>query len=124
MNGRFLIDFGDSLQNSVLQLLPGSNSDVFEKRSSHLAKQGLGDVKPGAVGRCEHVFKPVGTFGQPGACLSGDMRRMIIQDDPDRTTGRIPDVQLCQQGDEFNAPVTLLDPRNNVPVVQIQRRQG
>ena len=69
MNDRFRIDFGNSLQNAVLQLLPGSNSDVFQKGSGHLAEQCLSNVKPGAVRGREHVFKSVGTLGQPGVSL-------------------------------------------------------
>lgn len=51
------------------------------------------------------------------------MRRVVVQDQPDRTIRRIVSIQILEQGDELHASVPLLDARGDVPVMQVQRCQ-
>jgi hypothetical protein len=46
---------------------------------------------------------------------------MIVQDDPNRAVGGVPGIEVGQKTGEFEAAMTALDPRCDVPVVQIQR---
>lgn len=49
---------------------------------------------------------------------------MIVQDQADRTAGRIIGVQILEQPDELDAPVPLLDAGDDVSIKQVQARQN
>src|SRR5664279_5992461 len=47
--------------------------------------------------------------GEPSLGFSGDMRRMVIEDQLDRGVGRISGIEKLEEFDELAAAVTLLD---------------
>jgi len=55
-----------------------------------LEKKAFDEVEPGAVvGREGEVETVRGLLGEPGLCLFGDVRGMIVEDQFDRGAGRI-----------------------------------
>src|SRR3970040_2046194 len=98
MNDRLSVDFRDSGEDSVFQLLDGGNADVFEKSSRHLAKQCFGDVEPRSMRGSENVSEPVGRCAQIATSLFGEMCGVVVQDDSDDASGRIVGVQILEQG--------------------------
>src|ERR1019366_7867930 len=124
MNDRIGIDFLDAFQNSVAKFLPGLHPKATEEGASHLPEERLDDVEPGAMRGRQHVFEPVWPRRQICACLLGDMRRMIVEDDPNGAGCRIVSIQIFEQRDELAAPVTPLDPSNDVAIMEIQCSQN
>src|SRR5258708_5754396 len=124
MNHWSRIDFRDSQQDAFAQLFPGTDSDVTQKGASHLAKEGLHNIKPRSMFGCQHVLEPVGAGCQKGLGFLGDVRRMVVQNDPYGAVGRIVLVQILKQSDKFAAAMSPLNARSNVALVQVQRRQN
>jgi hypothetical protein len=73
--------------------------------------------------RRRDVLKTVEAQGEKRLRLFGNMRRMIVGDDPDGAFRGIPCVQAGQQADESEAAVTVLHARGDVAVLEIQRCQ-
>src|SRR6266481_7433071 len=120
---RSSIDLGDAAQDSLFEFGFGFHPDLSQERVRHFAKKRFNQIKPRAVlGRVD-VTKAVRPRCQVGARLPGDMGRMIIQNNPNRHPSRIISVQVLEQRDELPAAMSLLDPRHDVPVMQIQRSQ-
>src|SRR5271154_1826149 len=72
----------------------------------------------------QDTLESVGTRCQPGSRFSRSVGGVIVQDQTDRTRWRIPGVQILQQSDELNAPMTLLDPRDDMTVEQVETRKN
>jgi len=118
------IDFRDSQQDTFAQFFPGMDSDMTQKGPRHLAKEGLHNIEPRAMFGCQHVVEAVGASRQKGLGFFGDVRRMIVQNDPYGAVGRIVLVQILKQSDEFAAAMSPLNARRDVTLVQVQRRQN
>src|SRR5713101_7222324 len=71
-----------------------------------------------------YVLKAVGAGGQVSSRLSGGVGGVIVEDDANGAIGWIVCVQILEQQDEFRASVPFFNPRRDMPVVQIQRRQN
>jgi hypothetical protein len=68
---------------AILEFLFGCDADVAQDGAGELGKEALDEIEPGAVFGCEREFEPVrGLIGKPGLCLFGDMRGMIVEDQP------------------------------------------
>ena len=117
------VDFSDSGEDSIFQLLDGGDADVFEKGSCHPAKQCFGDVEPRSMRGSENVPESVGVFAQIPAGLFGEMGGVVVQDDSDDAFRRIVRVQFPKQGNKFDAAMTRLDSCDHMSVEQIERCQ-
>ena len=106
------VDFSDSREDSILQLLDGGDADVFEKGSRHLAKQCFGDVQPRSMRGSENVPEPVGVFGQITAGLFGEMSGVVVEDDSDDAFGRIVRVQILLSREPTASAVSLQTERS------------
>ena len=61
--------------------------------------------------------------GEPSLGFSGDVRRMVVEDQLDRGAGRVSGVKKLEQFDELAAAVTLLDQGMDLPGEQINPGQ-
>src|ERR1700730_8195104 len=53
--------------------------------------------------------------GEPSLGFSGDVRRMVVEDQLDRRTGRVSGVEKLEEFDELAAAVTLPDQSLDLP---------
>src|SRR5438445_476265 len=60
---------------------------------------------------------------EPGSCFSRYVRRMIIEDQLDRGTGRISGVETLEEFDELPAAVAVSDKRMDLPGKQVDSSQ-
>src|SRR5882757_9441620 len=60
---------------------------------------------------------------EPGSGFSRDVRRMIIEDQLDRGTGRISGVETLEEFDELPAAVAVPDERMDLPGKQVDSSQ-
>src|SRR5450759_3118046 len=95
-----------------------------QKGAGHLPKERLHDIEPRSVFRCQHVLETVGAGSEKSSGLFGNVRRMIIQDDPDGAIRRVVWVEILEQGDEFAAAVPALNAGCDMALMQIQRREN
>ena len=113
------VDFRDSQQDALAEFLPRLHADVPKKGAGHFAKEGLHDVEPRSMLRCQHILETVGAASKEGSGLFGDMRRMIVQNDSDGAAGRVVLVEILEQSNEFPAAMSPLDTSGDMPLVQI-----
>src|SRR5216684_5117521 len=73
--------------------------------------------------RCQHILKAIGAGSQVGLSLFGNVRRMVVQNDPYGAAGRVVLVEILEQSDEFPAAMSPLDTSCDMTLVQIQRRE-
>src|SRR5712691_5604264 len=75
-----------------------------------LGEETLDKVEPGAMLGRERELEPArGLLGEPGSCLLGDVRGMIVEDQLDRGMGWIGRVENFEEFDKLAAAVALLD---------------
>jgi hypothetical protein len=61
---------------------------VAQDRAGEFGEETLDEVEPGAVFGCEGELEAAHRFsGEPSLGFSGDMRRMVVQDQLDRCSG-------------------------------------
>ena len=83
MDDRMSVELVDGGDDALLEFLFRSDSDVAQYGAGKFGKEALDEIEPGAVLGCERKFEPVrGLIGKPGLCLFGDMRGMIVEDQP------------------------------------------
>src|SRR5450759_4541445 len=95
-----------------------------QKGAGHLPKERLHDIEPRSVFRCQHGLETVGAGSEQSSGLFGNVRRLIIQDDPDGAIRRVVSVEILEQGDEFAAAVPALNAGCDMALMQIQRREN
>ncbi len=78
------IDFGDALEDSGFEFLPGVNSDMPQRGACHFAEERFNDIEPRAVRGRQDVLKAVGILSQKRPRLFGNRCGVIVQYDPDR----------------------------------------
>src|SRR5215469_12261496 len=105
--------------NALDQFGCAANTYSSQHCPRHLAELIFDQVQPGAVCWGEHKNEPLRHGLQVTARLLGDMRRMVVQDQPDLLLFRIRAVQLFEKGDEVAAVVRLADGLDDLPTVQI-----
>src|SRR5712675_2198795 len=77
---------------------------------ANLEEETLDEVEPGAVFGGEGELEAAHRFGgEPSLGFSGDMRRMVVQDQLDRCSGRVSGIEELEEFDELAAAVTFLD---------------
>jgi len=97
---------------------------VAQDRAGELGEKALDEVEPGAVFRREGELEAARRLsGEPSLGFSGDVRRMVVEDQLDRGAGRVSGVKKLEQFDELAAAVTLLDQGMDLPGEQINPGQ-
>src|SRR5450631_1226442 len=78
--------------------------------AQELGQEALDEVEPGAVlgreGKREAAYR---LSGKPGLGFSGDMRRVVVQDQLDRRTGRVSGIKKLEEFDKLAAAVAVFD---------------
>src|ERR1700730_15584063 len=85
-------------------------------QSSRRARLPIGTMgEPGAVLGCEGEFEAADRLiGEPNLGLLGDVCGMIVEDQLDRSMGRIGGIDEREEFDEFAAAVAVLDESVNL----------
>ena len=92
--------------------------------AGELGEETFDEVEPGAVlGREGEVETVRGLLGEPGLCLFGDVRGMIVEDQLDRCVSRIGGIEKLEKFDEFAAAMTVPDEGMNLTGEQINTGQ-
>ena len=93
---------------------------MVQDRAGKLREEALDEVEPGAVlgreGECEAARR---LSSKPGLGFSGNMRRMVVQDQLDRRVGRVSGIEKLEEFDELAAAVALPDERVDLAGEQI-----
>jgi hypothetical protein len=98
---------------------------VAQDRAGELGEEALDEVEPGAVlGREGELEAARRLSGEPSSGFFRDVRRMVVEDQLDRRTGRISGIEKLEEFDEFAAAVTLLAQGMNPPGKQIDSGAG
>ena len=104
------IDVVDTGHDALLELVLRCHPDVAQDRSGELGEEALDEVEPGAVLGCERELEAAErSSGQPSFGFSGDVRGMIVEDQLDRSAGRIGRIEQLEELDELSAAVAVSD---------------
>ena len=114
------VDFRDPKENARFEFRFGFDPDLPQEGMRHLPKEGLDQIKPGTVLGRVNVGETIRSSSQVCTRLFGDVRRMIVQNNPNRRFGGIVGVHVFEQGNELPAAMSLLDSGHDVAIVQIQ----
>src|ERR1700678_2388564 len=83
---------------------------MAQDRAGELGEEALNEVKPGAVlGREGEREAPRRLSGKPGFGFSGDVRRVVVQDQLDRRTGRVSGIKELEEFDKLAAAMAVFD---------------
>src|ERR1700680_4570270 len=124
MDDRVAIDVVDTGHDALLELLLRPNPDVAQDRAGELGEEALDEIEPGAVfGREGELEAARRLSGEPSLGFSGDMRRMVVENQLDRRAGRVSGIEKLEEFDELAAAVTLLDQGMDLPGEQINSGQ-
>src|SRR5450631_4685670 len=83
---------------------------MAQDRACELGQEALDEVEPGAVlGRESKREAAYRLSGKPGLGFSGDMRRVVVQDQLDRRTGRVSGIKKLEEFDKLAAAVAVFD---------------
>jgi hypothetical protein len=79
---------------------------VAQDRAGELGEEAFDEVEPGAaLGRESEREATRRLSGEPSSGFFGDMRRVVVQDQPDRGTGRVSGIEKLEEFDELAAAV-------------------
>src|SRR5208282_4001081 len=83
---------------------------MTQEGTGELGEEALDQVEPGAVFGCESEREAASRLsGKPSRRFLRDMGRMIVEDQLDRSIGRIGGVEKLQELDELAAAMAILD---------------
>src|SRR5712675_2638211 len=83
---------------------------MAQDRAGELGEEALDEVEPGAVlGREGEREAARWLSGEPGLGFSGDVRRVVVQDQLDRRTGRVSGIKELEEFDELAAAMAVFD---------------
>lgn len=117
MDDGVAIDVVEIGQNSGFELVLGPDADVAEHRARHLGEEALDQIEPGAVLGRAHEGEPVRGLGRdPSFGLFGDVGRVVVEDDFDRSVGRIGSIKLFEEAYELARAVAVFDAACTWPV--------
>ena len=120
MDDGIVVEVVHSSHDAVLEFLFGGDADVAQRRSGELGEEALDEVEPRAMFRREGEFEAMRRLGgKPGCGFFG----MIVEDQLDRSVGRIGGVEQLEKFDEFAAAVTILDQGMNLAANKIDAGQ-
>ena len=84
------VEFIHGGDDAILEFLFRCDTDMAQHRSGEFGEETLDEIEPGTVCRRKNEFEAAGRlFGEPGLGLFGNVRRMIVENQPDRRVGRI-----------------------------------
>ena len=96
--------------DAILEFLFGCDADAAQDGAGELGKEALDEVQPGAVRGSEGEFEAArGLIGEPGFGLLGDVRGMFVEDQLDRSMGRIRGIEKLEEFDESAGAVAIPD---------------
>src|SRR6266567_6511742 len=124
MDDRAGIDFRDALEDAVTEFLPRVDPNMSQESTRHFAEERLREVEPGTVGGSEHILETVRSGCQIGLSFFRQVRRMIIEDQPQGTIRRVGSIQVSEQGNKLPAAMAALHPAGHVARMQIQGGQN
>src|SRR5258705_2250333 len=91
----------DTGHDALLELVLRCHQDVAQDRSGELGEEAHDEVEPGAVLGCERELEADGrSSGNPSSGFSGDVRGRIVEDQLDRSAGRICSIDQLEELDE------------------------
>jgi hypothetical protein len=92
------IEFIHGGHDAVLKFLFGFDADVAQHRAGELGEEALDEIEPGAVLGCEGEFEAADRLiGEPNLGLLGDVCGMIVEDQLDRSMGRIGGIDELEE---------------------------
>ena len=75
---------------------------LAQDRAGELGEEALHEVEPGAaLGRENEREAARRLSGEPSLGFSGDVRRMVVEDQLDRRTGRVSGIEKLEEFDEL-----------------------
>src|SRR5262249_37396073 len=90
--------------------------EVTQDRAGEFGKEALDEVEPGAVrGRERKLEAACGSCIEPGSGFFRDVGGMIVEDQLDRSMGRIGGIEKLEVFDELAAAVTVPDKGVDLP---------
>src|ERR1700736_7042492 len=103
------VDVVDTGHDAFLKLVFRCHPDVAQDRASELGEEALDEVQPRTMLGREGELEAARRFsGEPSLGFFGDMRRMVVEDQLDRRTGRVSGIEELEEFDELAAAVSLL----------------
>src|SRR5258706_9034919 len=97
---------------------------MTQECACHLAKECLHDVEPRSMFGCQHVLEAIGAGRQKSMGFFGNVRRMVVQNDPYSAVRRIVLVEIFEQRDEFPAAMSPFNACRNMALMQVQCREN
>ena len=83
MDDRILIEVIHGSHEAILEFLFGCDADVAQHRTSELGEEPFDEIEPGTVRGREGEFEASDRLiGEPSLGLFGDVRGMIVEDQP------------------------------------------
>jgi hypothetical protein len=83
---------------------------LAQDRAGELGEEALHEVEPGAaLGRENEREAARRLSGEPSSGFFGDMRRVVVQDQPDRRAGRVSGIEKLEEFDELAAAMAVFD---------------
>lgn len=113
----------DSEEDALPELIERIDADVSQEGPRHPREGDLHQIQPRAVLRDVHILEAVRTSGQVARGLPRSVGGVVVQHEADGGTLRIVRVKAPEQRDELPAAVPLLDVRDELPGVQVERGQ-
>ena len=96
--------------DAIPELLFGRDVDIAQHGAGQFGEEALDEVEPRAMLGSEGELEAArGLLGEPGFCLPGDTRGMIVKDEMDRGVGRIRFVEKLEERHELAAAMAVLD---------------
>ena len=97
---------------------------MAQERAGHLGEGHFNQVEPGAMLRCMDILKATRPCCQVGHGFLGNMRAVVIEDNPNSRIGWIVFIQALEQLDELTAAMALFHFSEDMPIVQIERGEN
>jgi hypothetical protein len=114
----------DAGHDALLEFLLRGHADVAEDRSGELGEEALDEVEPGAMLGREGELEAAGrACCEPRLGFPGDVGGMIIEDQFDRSTGRVSGIDEPEEFDELSAAMAIPDQGVDLAGEQINPRQ-
>jgi len=79
----------------------GVDAQGTKQGPGHFPEEGFDQVQPGAVGRVENEFEPVGYGSQVSPRFSRDMRRTIVKDHTNAGLGLVVSIRQAEKLNEL-----------------------
>ena len=104
MDDRMAIDILDTGHDALPELLFGCHPDVTQDRAGKLGEEALDEIEPGAVdGREGEHEAAARSSGEPASGLLRYMSGMIVENQLNRSAGRIGRIKESEEFDELAA---------------------